>query len=233
MFSDRDKVFLELCKLYLRKTGVTVFTCENGKDALDIVRDKRPHVVVMSADMPVMNGVDCCRQLKTDESLQRIPVLLTLLSFSEEQAERCRQAGCDDILLKPVNQQALHSVIKKYVTLNKRMAPRFHARFAVNWDSGDGPGNSGHSVDISTRGIYLASQATVSAGSLLSLDFRLPASDMDIRCKARVAWANHNGSGLKPSLPAGFGLEFVDLSEESCRGICEYIRKEHIEPIMG
>jgi CheY-like chemotaxis protein len=44
LLSDGDKIFLELCKTHLRKSGVTILTCQNGKDALDIIRNERPHL---------------------------------------------------------------------------------------------------------------------------------------------------------------------------------------------
>ncbi len=232
LLSDSDKVFLELCKVLLGKSGVNILTCQNGKEALEIIRDKRPHLAVMAAEMPIMNGVDCCRTVKTDESLQAIPVLLTLSSGKMEKAEECHQAGCDDVLLKPINRHAFHSVIKKYVALNKRTAPRFRAQFPVKWMCGDGHRNSGHTVDISTKGVFVETAATTNVNSIITIRFTLPANNKEINCKARVSWVNHYDSALKSGFPKGLGMEFVDLSEENYSSISDYIRKEHVEPIL-
>ena len=232
LLSDGDKVFLELCKVHLRKSGVKILTCQNGKDALDIIRNKRPHLAVMAADMPIINGFDCCRAVRADETLQAIPVLLTLSYGQREQLERCHQAGCDDVLLKPINRHAFYSVIKKYVPLNTRTAPRFRVCFPVNWTCDDGQRYFGYSVKISTKGILVEAKATAEVNSFISLNFTLPANDVEINCKARVCCVSHNDYALKSTFHKGLGLEFIDLSEENYSHISEYIRKEHIEPIM-
>jgi CheY-like chemotaxis protein len=118
LLSDGDKIFIELCKTYLRKSGISILTCQNGNDALDIIRKERPHLAVMAAEMNIMTGVDCCKAIKMDESLQPIPVLLTLSSSKREEVERCSEAGCDDVLRKPINRHTFHSVIKKFATVN-------------------------------------------------------------------------------------------------------------------
>jgi len=232
LLSDGDKIFLELCKTHLRKSGVTILTCQNGKDALDIIRNKRPHLVVMAAEMSIMNGVDCCKAVKIDDSLQTIPVLLTLSSGRKEEVERCHQAGCDDVLLKPINRHTFHSVIKRYVTLNKRAAPRFRACFPVNWTCEDGQRNSGRTVDVSTKGFFVETENIVPVNSIIRIDFTLPASTVEIICMARVSWINSKDSSLKPLFPTGLGFEFVDMSEENYGHISEYIRKEHVEPVL-
>jgi CheY-like chemotaxis protein len=232
LLSDGDKVFLELCKIHLRKSGVNILTTKNGEDALDIIRINRPHLAVIAAEMPVINGYDCCRAVKTDETLQTIPVLLTLSSGKSEEVDRCRQAGCDEVLIKPINRHIFYSVINKYVTLNKRKAPRFRVRFPVNWTCADGQRNSGYGVNISTKGIFVESEVTANMNSVIPINFTLPACDVEINCKARVSCVMLNDSTLNFAYPKGLGLEFVDLSEENYSHISEYIRKEHIEPLI-
>jgi CheY-like chemotaxis protein len=232
LLSDGDKVFLELCKVHLRKSGVDILTCQNGKDALDIIRSKRPHLAVMAAEMPIISGFDCCREMKTDETLQTIPVLLTLSSGKWEEVDRCHQAGCNEVLIKPINRHIFYSVISKYVTLNKRTASRFRVRIPVNLTCGDGQRDSGYSVNISTKGIFVESEATADVNSIISINFKLPSNNMEITCKARVSSICHNYSAPKSPFPKGLGMEFVDLSEENFSYISEYIRKEHVEPTM-
>jgi hypothetical protein len=49
---------------------------------------------------------------------------------------------------------------------------------------------------------------------------------------ARVSWINSKDSSLKLLFPTGLGLEFVDLTEENYGHISEYIRKDHVEPVL-
>jgi CheY-like chemotaxis protein/Tfp pilus assembly protein PilZ len=232
LLSDGDRVFLELCKTHLRKSGVSILTSQNGKEALEIIKNKRPHLVVMAAEMTLMSGVDCCRAVKMDESLHAIPVLLTLSSGKKEEVERCRQAGCDDVLLKPINRHTFYSVIKRYVTLDKRTAPRFRACFPVEWTGENGQRNYGFTVDVSTKGLFLETEHRVPLNSIVRLDFNLPASNVEINCKARVSWINDKNTSLKSVFPAGLGLEFVELSEENYAHVAEYIKKDHVDPLL-
>jgi CheY-like chemotaxis protein/Tfp pilus assembly protein PilZ len=232
LFADGNKVFLELCKTHLNRSGTNIITCQNGKDALDIIRKEKPHLAVIAAEIPILNGLDCCKTVKMDKFLRSIPVLLTLSSGKQEEIERCLQAGCDDILLKPINRHTLYSVIKKYIILNKRMAPRFRAFFPVYLRTEDGQRYSGRTFDVSTKGLFVEAEATFTVNSIISVAFTLPSSTFKINCRARVSWINKKGSFPKPAFPAGFGLEFVELSEEDCDYIREYIRKEYIEPLL-
>jgi CheY-like chemotaxis protein/Tfp pilus assembly protein PilZ len=232
LLSDGDKVFLELSKTYLKKSGVSILTCQNGKEAYDIIRNKRPHMVFMAAEMPIMSGWDCCHTVKMDESLQTIPILLTLSSGKMENVERCQQAGCDDVLIKPINRQTFFSVINRYINLNKRTAPRFAACIPVSLTLSDGSYHSGYTVDISTKGIFLETNDKIPVGSIVCMDFTLPASNVEIKCKARVSWINHKNSSIKPGFPSGIGLEYIELSDANYIRLSEYIRKAHVEPIL-
>lgn len=232
LFSDGDKVFLELCKFHLRKSGLNIITCENGKDALEIIRNQKPNLVVMAAELPVMNGYDCCREVKMDETLQAIPVLLTLPYGKLEEVDRCLQAGSDEVLLKPINRYSIYSVISKFVALHRRTASRFQVRFPVVWTCGDGQWNSGYSINISIKGIFVESKVTATVNSIVSVNFTLPANDVELQCKARVSCVYHNDCALNSQSSEGLALVFVDLSEKNYLKISKYIRKEHIEPIM-
>jgi CheY-like chemotaxis protein/Tfp pilus assembly protein PilZ len=232
LFSDRDNVFLELCKTYLKTSGVSVLTCDNGKDALDIIRNKNPHLVFLSADMPIINGLDCCRTVRMDESLDSIPILITLSCGKKDNIESCNQAGCNDVLLKPINRHTFFSVIKKYITMNKRAAPRFAACFHVEWKSDNGRRSSGNTVDISTQGLFIETKEIIPVNSIIDLDFIIPNSNIEINCRAKVRWINKKDSSAKSTFPSGIGVQFADLNEDNYRYICEYITKEHVEPIL-
>ncbi len=232
LLSDGDKIFLELSKTYLKKTGASVLTSRNGKETYDIIRNKRPHLVIMSAEMPVMNGLDCCQAVKTDESLRTIPVLLTLTSGKSENLERCRLAGCDDIILKPVNRHTFFSVIKKHVNLNKRTAPRFAACIPVSMTLDDGSNYSGNTFDISTCGIFVQTDEKIPVGSNVCIRFTVPASDVEIKCNARVAWINQKEFSIKAAFPSGIGLEFIQMDEMNSAYLIEYIKNAHVEPIL-
>ena len=89
----------------------------------------------------------------------------------------------------------------------RRVPCRMPVSFRVN-----GKTVSGTSTDISTKGMYVAGEDDIAEGSVIELSFSLPDSRaMTIRAKGRVAWVNNGKKRVKPVLPEGFGVEFLDV----------------------
>ncbi|WPN48768.1 MULTISPECIES: fused response regulator/phosphatase [unclassified Pseudomonas] len=96
----------------LRRQGHAVLTAADGAQAVDIFRQQQPHLVLMDAMMPVMDGFEAARQIKALSGENLVPIIfLTSLSESEALA-RCLEAGGDDFLAKPYNQVILAAKIK-------------------------------------------------------------------------------------------------------------------------
>ncbi|MGE8151629.1 SpoIIE family protein phosphatase [Pseudomonas vancouverensis] len=96
----------------LRRQGHAVLTAANGAEAVDTFRQQRPHLVLMDAMMPVMDGFEAARQIKALAGETLVPIIfLTSLSESEALA-RCLEVGGDDFLAKPYNQVILAAKIK-------------------------------------------------------------------------------------------------------------------------
>ncbi len=232
LLSDSDKVIIELCKTLLRNSGLTVLECQNGSEAYEIIRTKRPHLAFLSAEMPIMNGVECCQAVKMDVSLQTTPIILMLSCGSMDNIETCRKAGCDDVVLKPISRKSLFSVVKKYIKFNKRESPRFEASIPVSWRLKDDAGHWSYTFDISNKGLFLQTDEKIDVGTDLHVELTLPILNYKIESDARVCWINHKSTSMKPGFPPGIGLEFFGLNEVDCGYLSEYIRKEHVEPIL-
>jgi len=74
---------------------------------------------------------------------------------------------------------------------------------------------SDFSVDLSTGGLYLKTKMPLGIDDDLTLTFSLPGQDEKaVSCGARVAWVNQEENLLKPELPSGVGVQFLDLAPE-------------------
>jgi len=231
LLADSDHISVELGKTYLRNTGARLFTCNNGEMAWDIVRRERPDLVFMSATMPGIDGLECCRLIKADESLHTTPVVLILVSGNVENIENCRKAGCDDVLLKPIERRTFFSKVKKFVALEKRNAPRFKARFSIHCVTANDGGNICNVFDVSTGG-FLSRQAPFwqSVPWLHGLCFA--GAERGNWLQGRVAWINQPEAPAKTAFPPGMGIEFVDLCAEGRQAIHDYLQKEHVARIL-
>ena len=85
----------------LNQAGYTVLVALNGKQALDIVTQIQPHVVLMDAVMPVMDGFECCRQMRKLLPLTPI-IFMTGLTDTEHTIKAFEQGG-NDYITKPIN----------------------------------------------------------------------------------------------------------------------------------
>ena len=84
---------------------------------------------------------------------------------------------------------------------------------------------SNYSVNMSTGGIFLETFHPLPVDTQIILEFMLPVNSRLITCKARVAWVNKHEALIKPSLPPGMGVQFLDLSLENIQLLRNYLRK--------
>lgn len=84
----------------LERAGHAVVTAVDGVEALQVVRQHQPDVVVTDVDMPRMNGLDLCRTIRGDADLRHIPVVLISGGLLPGDA-RAAEAGASATLLKP------------------------------------------------------------------------------------------------------------------------------------
>ena len=88
----------------------------NGERALAAVAAKRPDLILMDIQLPVMDGYEATRRLKADPALRSIPVIaITSYAMGEDEA-RARAAGCDDFVPKPYSPRELLAKIRQYLS---------------------------------------------------------------------------------------------------------------------
>jgi CheY-like chemotaxis protein len=111
-----------LLSTIVRRQGHEVLTATNGAEAVEVFSSQQPHLVLMDAMMPVMDGFEAARQIKVLAGENLVPIIfLTSLTESEALA-RCLEAGGDDFLAKPYNQVILAAKIKAMDRLRRLQA---------------------------------------------------------------------------------------------------------------
>jgi PleD family two-component response regulator len=95
---------------YLLEThGYGVVLCENGKQALEAARKRKPTLVISDVVMPEMDGYSLCRALKDDPNLADVPVLLVTTLSDPGDVLRGLQSGADSFILKPYDDRFLRA----------------------------------------------------------------------------------------------------------------------------
>jgi uncharacterized protein (TIGR02266 family) len=226
LLADDVELFLELEKTFFRRQGVTILVARNGREAVNLVRAERPQLVFMDLYMPDFDGEEACRQIKEDPELRSTPVVMVTLGGRPEDLERCWLAGCDEIVLKPINRHQFLETAHRFLDVASRRAPRFEARLQVRFGAGRENLLENYSINVSTGGLFLETAEPLPESAPLYLEFYLPERTEPICCHGRVAWINTAAAAKTPSLPSGMGIQFVDLSLVDMQLIRDFIRTQ-------
>jgi len=210
---DDTRLVLELEKSFLKLSHVDVLTAMNGVEALELIRKDPPDLIFMDMNMPLMDGITCCTELKADPFLCSIPVIMLTTAGREGDRERASQAGCDDFLTKPIDRREFLEKARQYTDAVDRRDLRVPCQFPAIFLLGN-TSIGGQVVDIGDGGLFLASHEPVRRDTLVRLALYLPEGRPVLReLGGRIAWLNEDGQRVNPTLPPGFGVEFLDLEE--------------------
>jgi DNA-binding response OmpR family regulator len=111
LIADDDPDILGLVSLRLRKSGYEVVTAENGRDALETVRERRPDVAIVDMRMPEMDGLELIRQIRGDEQSGDMKVIALSARVREVNVAAALEAGADDYVEKPFSPRKLVELV--------------------------------------------------------------------------------------------------------------------------
>lgn len=113
---EKDTLFI-LDKL-LTKNDYQVFTATNGKEALDLMDNLLPEVIIADWTMPVMDGLELCNIVKKNERLKQIYFIILTARASLKDRVAGLDIGADDFLVKPVQNQELLARIRSGIRIH-------------------------------------------------------------------------------------------------------------------
>jgi DNA-binding response OmpR family regulator len=114
--ADDDEDILSLVSLRLRRAGFEVATAADGEQAVQIARDRRPLLAVLDVMMPKRTGYEVLAELRGDEALRGMKVILLSARVQEGDVARGMDAGADAYLAKPFKAQDLVSKVEELLS---------------------------------------------------------------------------------------------------------------------
>lgn len=109
---DDDPDILEFLSFNLKKEGYTVYTSDNGKEAVSVAKKKVPDLIVLDVMMPEMDGIETCHEIRNIPELQS-SVITFLTARGEDYSQIAGfEAGADDYIVKPIKPKVFTSRIK-------------------------------------------------------------------------------------------------------------------------
>lgn len=102
----------EVLAYNLEAEGMDVQRAENGEEAILLVAENTPDLVILDWMMPLMSGIEVCRQLKTREDTKHIPIIMLSARSEEVDTVRGLETGADDYMVKPYSMRELMARVR-------------------------------------------------------------------------------------------------------------------------
>lgn len=217
---DDARLVLELERSFLKRSGCDLATATSGEEALEKARSLLPDLILLDADLPGMDGVQCCKSIKADPALAKTPVVFVLSPLDEG---RCAEAGADGFVPKPVTRNRLLETVRRFVHLAERESDRAVVSLRVECSRG-GREHTGYARDLAADGLFLKTREKLRVGERVDLAFSLPAAGTPaIRAVGEVVRVVEEDQG--PHQPAGAGIRFREISARNRLEITRYLRE--------
>lgn len=108
---DDNFAFRTLAAAYLQRSGFAVREAIDGEQALKWLRSASFDLVLLDIHMPGMQGDDLCRHIRSELGLRDLPIIAYTADGLGTSIEIVREAGFDDLLMKPVNRSRLDQIL--------------------------------------------------------------------------------------------------------------------------
>ncbi len=106
----------KLVSILLKKLGYDSDCAENGKQAVEMCKQKEYDLVLMDCQMPEMDGYQAAREIKSRQGKNNdTPIIAMTANDAEADREMCKEAGMDDYITKPVNTDVLEQILTTYI----------------------------------------------------------------------------------------------------------------------
>jgi CheY-like chemotaxis protein len=107
----------DLIRAFFHKTDHVLLEAANGREALSTARAGRPDLILMDVRMPVMDGVEATRLLKSDPDLRHIPVIIVTASAMQREEVELKPI-CEGFLRKPISRDDLAGQLRRFLKPN-------------------------------------------------------------------------------------------------------------------
>ncbi len=221
MMIDDEPLNIEVLQTFLEEAGYREFVPVTApREALGLIADRRPDVVLLDLVMPEMSGFEILERLRADDTLRHTPVIVLTSATDAETKLKALELGATDFLAKPVDSSELALRLR-----NTLSAKAYRDRLA-NYDAVTGLPNRRHFADRIERALRQSARAgNTGAVLLLSLDRfeevnealgigvtdslqKAVALRLDLALRGAESIARDGKPGIRPSVAKLDGEEF-------------------------
>jgi two-component system alkaline phosphatase synthesis response regulator PhoP len=123
---EDDLDIVEMVEYNLREEGYLTVSALNGEDGVNLARREQPDLIILDIMLPVMDGFEMCRALKSDDTTSHIPVIILSAKSHETDKVVGLELGADDYVTKPFSPREL--IAKSSLSVNEAVCLALMAR---------------------------------------------------------------------------------------------------------
>ncbi len=110
---DDSKTMREMITFTLEGAGHCVLEATDGNEALDLLGDDRVDLVITDVNMPNMDGLTLCKEIRSNPTHRLTPILVLTTESDRDKKEQGRSVGATGWIVKPFNPEKLLQVVQK------------------------------------------------------------------------------------------------------------------------
>ncbi len=228
LLTNEPEILRPMENSLFRREGFSLLIASDGRQAFEIIEDHDPALAILDLDMLSEGGDECCRRVKRDPVLRKTPVILVVRAENAEAVQRCREAGCNEIIYKPVNAQELVVAALRLLKITERRDPRLTIELPALIGKDPARLRRGTILNLNAGGAFVETRKLVPIDSEVILEFSLPAAPTPFQITCRVAWVNHPEWIKAMRLPVGMGLQFIDLAPAAGEAIGQFLDQQEV-----
>ena len=119
MIVEDNLVNLKLAQVFLKKQGYHVISATDANEALMLLKDNKPQLILMDLQLPGIDGLQLTKLLKANPQTRHIMVIALTAYAMKGDEDKAKQAGCDAYMTKPFDTRELPKLINRL--LNKEL----------------------------------------------------------------------------------------------------------------
>jgi len=170
LVADSAELFLAIQDSFLKRSTCELLTAGSAEEAMSKALESSPDLILLDADLPGFDGLECCRRMKEESDLRHTPVVIV---GSAVDLELCERAGAEALLSRPLANELLLDAVCELAPLSYRRSARVAASVEVAYRRNE-EDLQAWTKDISLDGLFLRDCEMLEQGDLLSMAFDLP-----------------------------------------------------------
>lgn len=222
---DSSSSILYFIELLLKRLDYRIVTARSGEDALRLMEESLPSVVITDVALPTMSGVALLKQIKGRPDCAELPVIMLTAEDNPGIKDTCIQLGCAAYLLKPAEPDLLYRTIQAVSESVPRANIRLLTSLKVIVGDGSilgGSARTEYATAISEGGLFISTRYPRPRDAVIPL--RIIINDREVTVKALVLYISEPAEGL--SGEPGMGMKFVEMSDADRAVLHRFIREQ-------